>query len=86
MRGIAEQYRDGKIEIEQLETTRDAKLRASGLYALTNTNKQISENRDTDELAHVFPTKEHARTRRNSCARRAEVDAGVAGHATPRPA
>jgi len=30
MQGIAEQRRDGKIGIEQLESTRDAQLRAAG--------------------------------------------------------
>ena len=85
MQGIAEQYRDGKIGIEQLGSTRDAKLRPGGLYVEANNKNNKSDKRGTDELAHASSKQAKARRGRNYVAH-AEVDGGVAGHATHGPA
>ena len=60
MQGIDEQYRDGNIGIGQLGTTRDAKLRAVGLYVLTHKTKHNSEAVTQTSLHTSSPNKKCA--------------------------
>ena len=58
MQGIAEQYGDGKIGMEQLESTRGAQLRAAGLYVVTKKKKHNSETVTQTSLHTPPPNKQ----------------------------
>ena len=58
MQGMVEQYQDGKIGMEQLETTRDAQLRAVGLYVVT---KKPNSETVTQTSLHTPPPQKQMR-------------------------